>query len=100
MKPLSLPLSASQALQQANRRTAKTLRRMPLWLEIALVLVTKAVLLFVLWQQFFSHPQAKHMLLPAATVQQHFFALPNGNGQQASQPQASNPSNEVKHGTD
>jgi hypothetical protein len=100
MKPLPPPLSARQALHQANQRSVKTLRRMPLWLEITLVLLVKVVLLFFLWQQFFSHPQTKHMLLPAATVQQHFFTLPKGNGQQASQPQASNPSNEVKHGTD
>lgn len=94
-----LPLPTRHAFSQ-HRLAVKTARRIPFWLEITLVLVVKVVLLFFLWRQFFAHPQTKHMLLPATTVQQHFFTRSDGNGLQASPHQASNPANEVKHGTD
>ncbi len=45
-------------------------------LAIALALLLKALILFGLWKAFFSTPQAKHMRVPAAQVQQHFFAAP------------------------
>lgn len=47
---------------------------LPLWLEIALVLLIKVALLFLLWKAFFSHPQAKHMLLPTPLVEQHLLS--------------------------
>lgn len=43
-------------------------------LAITLALLLKALILYGLWLAFFSTPQAKHMRVPAAQVQQHFFA--------------------------
>ncbi len=43
---------------------------MPLALAITLALALKGVLLFVLWKAFFAAPQAKHMHMPTAQVEQ------------------------------
>ncbi|HJV02414.1 MAG TPA: hypothetical protein VJ752_17895 [Burkholderiaceae bacterium] len=48
-------------------------RSLPLWLAISLALLLKGALLFWLWHAFFAHPQAKHMRMPAAQVQQHLL---------------------------
>lgn len=53
-------------------KTART--GLPLWLEIALVLVIKVALLFFLWKLFFSHPQTRHMALPTPVVEQHLLS--------------------------
>lgn len=53
-----------------------TPRGLPLWLEIALVLLIKVVALFFLWKTFFSHPQTKHMALPTPAVEQHLLTAP------------------------
>ncbi|NMM36898.1 MAG: hypothetical protein HHJ09_05180 [Glaciimonas sp.] len=50
------------------------LTRLPLALEITLALLLKIAILFALWNAFFSQPQAKHMLLPTAQVEQHLLA--------------------------
>ncbi len=47
---------------------------MPLALAIGLALLLKGALLFWLWHAFFSHPQAQHMRMPTAQVQQHLLA--------------------------
>jgi hypothetical protein len=53
----------------------KTTRRgLPLWLEIALVLLIKLIALFILWKAFFSYPQTKHMALPTPVVEQHLLS--------------------------
>ena len=39
---------------------------------VATVLV-KCIVLYGLWALFFSHPQTRHMLLPAAQVERHLF---------------------------
>ena len=57
------------ALAEKTSRTG-----LPLWLEIALALLIKVALLILLWKAFFSHPQAKHMLLPTPVVEQHFLS--------------------------
>ena len=49
----------------------------PLALAITLALVVKALILFGLWKAFFSAPQAKHMRMPTATVEQHLLAPPS-----------------------
>lgn len=54
----------------------RTRRGLPLWLEIALVLLIKVVALFFLWKTFFSHPQTKHMALPTPAVEQHLLSVP------------------------
>jgi hypothetical protein len=46
----------------------------PLALAITLALVLKALILFGLWKAFFSAPQAKHMRMPTAAVEQHLLA--------------------------
>nr|WP_315397922.1 cytochrome oxidase putative small subunit CydP [uncultured Duganella sp.] len=46
----------------------------PLALAITLALVVKALILYGLWYAFFSAPQAKHMRMPTATVEQHLMA--------------------------
>ncbi|OFZ91405.1 MAG: hypothetical protein A3F74_18320 [Betaproteobacteria bacterium RIFCSPLOWO2_12_FULL_62_58] len=37
------------------------LRRTPLWKEITIILVIKAVALYLIWLAFFSHPVVKHL---------------------------------------
>lgn len=49
------------------------LTRLPLALEITLALLIKVVILYALWHAFFSHPQARHMLLPTSQVEQHLL---------------------------
>jgi len=75
------------------------LTRLPLAAEIALALLFKLVLLFALWHAFFSHPQARHMLVPARQIEQHFLS-----GTAVTQDPASTsppPSQaEKKHGSD
>lgn len=62
----------------ANRRWALSRKSsrtgLPLWAEIALVLLVKVALLFFLWQAFFSHPQARHMALPTPVVEKHLLS--------------------------
>jgi hypothetical protein len=55
-------------------------------LAITLALLLKALILFGLWKAFFSTPQAKHMRVPAAQVQQHFFAAQQQQQQTAPAP--------------
>lgn len=54
--------------------TKTTRTGLPLWLEIALVLVIKVALLFFLWKLFFSHPQTRHMALPTPVVEQQLLS--------------------------
>ena len=45
--------------------------------RILLVTVAiKCLVLYGLWSTCFSHPQTRHMLLPAAKVERHLFAAP------------------------
>ena len=70
---------------------------LPLWLEIALVLLIKIAILFGLWKAFFSHPQTKHMALPLPVVEQHFLKPSTS----ISEAKISTPShNEAPHGSD
>jgi len=50
------------------------LTNMPLGIEIALLLVLKITLLTILAKAFFSEPQAKHMHMDPALVEQHMLA--------------------------
>jgi hypothetical protein len=52
------------------------LTRMPLALEITLVLIIKFVIIFLLWKAFFSQPQAKKMLVPMPQIEQHLLSVP------------------------
>ncbi|UOD28160.1 hypothetical protein INH39_22195 [Massilia violaceinigra] len=52
------------------------LHRLPFALAITLVLVLKAVILFMLYKAFFSTPQVKKMRMPTAQVEQHLLATP------------------------
>jgi len=47
--------------------------RLPLALEIVLVLLIKIVILTLLWHAFFSAPQTKKMRLPTPQVEQHLL---------------------------
>jgi hypothetical protein len=49
---------------------------MPLALAITLALVAKIVILTLLYKTFFSAPQAKHMRMPSAQVEQHLLGKP------------------------
>ena len=51
-------------------------RGMPLYLAITLALVAKILILTLLYQAFFSAPQAKKMRMPAAQVEQHLLGTP------------------------
>ncbi|MBA5606408.1 hypothetical protein H3H36_13705 [Duganella sp. FT3S] len=73
-----------------NRPPTASRRGLPLWLAISLALVLKGALLFWLWHAFFSHPQAHHMRMPSAEVQQHLL-----DGAPASNP--SPPTSEMKN---
>jgi hypothetical protein len=53
-----------------------------LLLTLAITVVVKCMVLYGLWAAFFSHPQARHMHLPAAQVERHLFMA----GQDASPP--------------
>ena len=52
------------------------LHRLPFALAITLVLVLKAVILFMFYKAFFSTPQVKKMRMPTAQVEQHLLATP------------------------
>lgn len=47
--------------------------RLPLAVEITLILALKVALLTLLWKAFFSEPQTKKMRMPTALVEQHFL---------------------------
>ncbi|WP_395826309.1 cytochrome oxidase putative small subunit CydP [Collimonas sp.] len=47
--------------------------RLPLAVEITLILAIKIALLTLLWKAFFSEPQTKKMRMPTALVEQHFL---------------------------
>lgn len=47
---------------------------LPLALAITLALIVKVLILYGLWYAFFSAPQAKHMRMPTASVEQHLLA--------------------------
>ena len=68
--------------QQSNFRWPR-LTRMPLALEITIVLIIKFAIIFLLWKTFFSKPQAKKMLVPMQQMEQHLLsasaAKPSGN---------------------
>ena len=49
------------------------LSQLPLGVEITLLLLLKITLLFILAKAFFSEPQAKHMHMPTALVEQHLL---------------------------
>ena len=51
-------------------------RRERLALTLLATVVLKCLLLYGLWYACFSHPQTRHMLLPASQVEQHLFAAP------------------------
>jgi len=50
--------------------------RSNLALTLAVTIAVKCLLLYGLWAACFSHPQTRHMLLPASQVERHLFALP------------------------
>ncbi len=55
------------------------LTRMPLALEITIVLLIKFAIIFLLWKTFFSKPQAKKMLVPMPQIEQHLLSSPAVN---------------------
>lgn len=54
----------------------KRLTRLPLAVEITVILVVKIALLTVLWKAFFSEPQTKKMRMPTDLVEQHLLSPP------------------------
>ncbi|MEM4990279.1 cytochrome oxidase putative small subunit CydP [Collimonas sp. H4R21] len=54
----------------------KRFTRLPLAVEITLILVVKIALLTLLWKAFFSEPQTKKMRMPTNLVEQHFLSQP------------------------
>lgn len=52
----------------------KSFTRLPLAVEITLILIVKIALLTVLWKAFFSEPQTKKMRMPTDLVEQHFLS--------------------------
>ncbi|MGS0740333.1 cytochrome oxidase putative small subunit CydP [Glaciimonas sp. GG7] len=64
------------ALFNIRKHYRKRWPRLPLWLEITLILIIKLALLFVLWKLFFSTPQTKKMRMPTDLVEQHLLNKP------------------------
>lgn len=52
----------------------KRFTRLPLAVEITILLVIKIALLTVLWKAFFSEPQTKKMRMPTDLVEQHMLS--------------------------
>ncbi|AMO99518.1 hypothetical protein CAter282_1636 [Collimonas arenae] len=52
----------------------KRFTRLPLAVEITLILMVKIALLMLLWKAFFSEPQTKKMRMPTELVEQHFLS--------------------------
>jgi hypothetical protein len=50
------------------------LTRLPLGVEITLLLIVKLALIVALAKTFFAHPQAKHMRMPTASVEQRMLS--------------------------
>jgi len=67
--PISAWLLRTHKLSRLPR-----LSQLPLGMEITLLLLLKITLLFILARAFFSEPQAKHMHMPTALVEQHLLA--------------------------
>jgi hypothetical protein len=64
-------------LSGARWRWRKPLSRLsPLAREITLVLLLKFLLLWLMWQAFFSQPVAHHMRLDSAQVQRQLLTSP------------------------
>jgi hypothetical protein len=59
----------------AHSRRAAT-RRERLAVTLLVTVAVKCLLLYGLWYACFSHPQTRHMLLPADQVERHLFATP------------------------
>ncbi|WP_323142254.1 cytochrome oxidase putative small subunit CydP [Massilia phyllosphaerae] len=59
-----------------SKHPLRTPRRSNLALTLAVTLAVKCLALYGLWYACFSHPQTKHMLLPAGQVERHLFAIP------------------------
>jgi hypothetical protein len=59
-----------------SKRAPHQPRRSNLALTLAVTVAVKCLVLYGLWVACFSHPQTKHMLLPAGQVERHLFALP------------------------
>nr|WP_198980761.1 cytochrome oxidase putative small subunit CydP [Herbaspirillum sp. ASV7] len=55
-------------------RKLPRLTRLPLGVEITILLVIKIALITVLAKTFFAHPEAKHMRMPTASVEQRMLA--------------------------
>jgi hypothetical protein len=72
------PADAAAPEDRANRRiTARPPRFFSgLALEIAVILVIKAVVLVAIWWMWFSAPEARHMQVPAEPVQQRLIETP------------------------
>ncbi|BEV16379.1 MULTISPECIES: cytochrome oxidase putative small subunit CydP [unclassified Herbaspirillum] len=51
------------------------LTRLPLGVEITVLLVIKIALITVLAKTFFAHPEAKHMQMPVQSVEQRMLSF-------------------------
>ena len=71
----------------------KRIRRNRFALEITLIVIVKALILYGLWFAFFSQPLAKHMLVPSEQMDNHIIADKLSNVNPSSHPL----SNEVSH---
>lgn len=53
--------------------TSRRLTKLPLAGEITIVLIVKVALITLLSRTFFAHPQAEHMRMPTASVEQRLL---------------------------
>lgn len=61
---------------QMNTAALPHPRRARLARTLLLTVAVKCLALYGLWFACFSHPQTRHMLLPAGQVERHLFAVP------------------------
>ena len=61
---------------QMNTAALPRPRRAHLARTLLLTVAVKCLALYGLWFACFSHPQTRHMLLPADQVERHLFAIP------------------------
>jgi hypothetical protein len=64
-------------------------------LEITLIVIVKALILYGFWFTFFSQPLAKHMLVPPAQMDSHMIS--DANVPSATKTFSNQLSNEVNH---
>lgn len=99
--PLPIHKAAARSARPSGARSRlPRLTNLPLGVEITLLLVIKISLITVLAKTFFAEPQAKHMRMPTASVEQHLLSSSTTPPPSFAAPVVSSPTPEVSHASD